>query len=151
MTLNKTVDRGIDLIAEVCEYLNGVITSTRKQLDRNDKTLWGEYLHVWTNDEWTCIFEAFDYICDRQGIFLDEQDQKAMDNARFNLKAYAKHTERAMDIRRDTKISKRLGVSTQGQTWHALMVIREIYSQVLGTNCDNRDGEAETPQNTLFL
>ena len=151
MTLTSTADQGIDLISDVCEYLNSVITTTGKQLDKNDATLWGNYLHRWKNAEWQAVFEAFDYICSDQGIFLDEADQKAIDNARFNLKMYSKHTERAMDIRRGTQLAKKLRAYTQGNTWQALMVIRDVYSRVIGSSIKNLDQEPKTPANTLFV
>ena len=151
MTLTVKEDQGIDLISDVCEYLNSVITSTGKQLDKNDATLWGNYLHKWKNDEWQCVFDAFEYILNDQGIFLDPADQKAIDNARFNLKMYSKHTERAMDIRRGTQLAKKLKAYTQGNTWQALMVIRDVYTKVIGSRIKNEDQTPQTPRDTLFL
>ena len=146
-----SIEQGIQHIDNICDHLNTVITQTGKQLDKNDATLWGEYLHKWKNDDWRSVFLAFDHVCDRAGIFLDEDQQRAIDNARFNLKMYSKHTERAMDIRRGTTMARKLKTYTQGNTWHALMVIRDVYSEVIGDGIRNEDQQPKTPGNTLFV
>ena len=149
--MDKSIERGLDHIERICDYLNSLIVSTNQAIDRNDKTLWGEYLHKWRNADWEDVLNAYEHLVDKTGYHPSDEEHRAWEQARWNLGAYSKHVSNAMDIRRGTRNSTRLGTHTQGATWHFLMTLRDVYSKLLKIDIENAPGYGETPQNTLFL
>jgi len=88
--MDKSIERGLDHIESICDYLNTLIVSTNREIDRNDKTLWGEYLHKWKNSDWEDVLNAYEYVLDKTGYHPSEQEHRAWEQARWNLGAYSK-------------------------------------------------------------
>lgn len=138
----NSLDKGIDLIAGITEFLNDYIRNNG-EIPINLKPLWDDYLHSWNNVEWHCVLEALEHITTISGYTMTPVQQRAVDAAKHNLQKYSSISNRAMDIRRNSPIAKRYGVYTQGDTWRLIMNLREMYCDWLKIDLPNSDSSRE--------
>jgi len=137
MTRTHSQELGLDHIESLCETLNRIIQDTNDSIPSNNKTIWGEYLHVWDNGDWRAVFDAYEHLVRATGCELTDGERTAWHRAKDNLDTLEQVHPRAMDIRRDTEPARRLGTHTQGATWHYIMTLREVYNRLTGQTIPN--------------
>lgn len=121
---------------EICQYitdtLNNLITSTGKQIDRNEKAIWDGFLHKASNEDWDDMFAAFKDVIDTKGIHLTQHQQLKFDEAYTTFKRDRHHRERCMDVEVKFKSTKKLA-------WAMIMTIREVFNEVNKVSIPNQD------------
>lgn len=123
---------GLILMEHITNVLNNLITTTGKQIDRDEKVIWDEFLHQLTNDEWDSMFMAFKEIVDKHGILLTHHQQRKYDEAYTTFQKDKLKREKCMDI-----LNKFM--NTRTLAWGMIMVIREVVNQANKVDVPNVD------------
>lgn len=123
---------GIVLCEHITEVLNTLITSTGKQIDKNEPKIWDDFLHQLTNDEWESMFMAFKEVVAKHDILLTNHQQRKFDEAYTTFQKDKLKRESCMDIRNKFMNTKQLA-------WGMIMTIREVINQVNKKEVPNVD------------
>ena len=127
-----SVQDGVLLMDHITDILNDLITSTGKQIDRNEKIIWDGFLHQVLNDEWESMFMAFKELVAKNNIFLTHHQQRKFDEAYLTFQKDKVKRERCMDIRNRFMNTKELA-------WSMIMTIREVNNLSKGRDIPNVD------------
>lgn len=126
----------IEVGNELCEYitgvLNNIITTTGKQIAKDNKEIWDGFLHKVDNEDWAAMFEAFKHKLANSDQFLSQHQQDKFDRAYTTFKRDSQLRERCMDIRTQHKNTKDLA-------WAMIHVIREVWNADKGIDIPNVD------------
>jgi hypothetical protein len=123
---------GLILCEHITTVLNTLITTKGKQLDKNEKAIWDDFLHQLTNDEWESMFMAFKHLVDKHRILLTDHQQRKFDEAYMTFQKDKHKRERCMDIRNKF-------MNTKNLAWSMIMIIREIHNLTTNTDVPNVD------------
>lgn len=119
---------GIDKIGDISECLNDIILNTGLQIDINNPTIWGEYLHRWDNQDWEDMLAGFNAI---------------MESAPDKVKPYHKnnYTKANTALKRDKNLSDRvLDKKAHKRTaWAMIHTFREVWNNIHDKNIPNED------------
>ena len=123
---------GLILCQHITDILNNIIISTGKQIDKNEKSIWDDFLHQINNDEWESMFMGFKETVAKHRVFLTHHQQRKFDEAYTTFQKDKHKRERCMDIRNKF-------MNTKDTAWAMIMVIREITNQATGIDIPNVD------------
>ena len=134
-----SVQDGVLLMDHITDILNDLITSTGKQIDRDEKIIWDGFLHQVLNDEWESMFMAFKELVAKNNIFLTHHQQRKFDEAYLVFQKDKVKRERCMDIRNRFMNTKELA-------WSMIMTIREVNNLSKGRDIPNVDAAKPQPK-----
>jgi hypothetical protein len=120
------------LCEHITEVLNTLITTTGKQIDKDEPQIWDGFLHQITNDEWESMFMAFKQIVEDHKIHLTHHQQRKFDEAYMTFQKDKVKRERCMDIRNRFMNTKTLA-------WGMIMTVREVVNASKGQDIPNVD------------
>lgn len=123
---------GLILCEYITQILNNIITTTGKQIDKDEPAIWDDFLHQLTNDEWESMFMAFKSLLDKHNILLTHHQQRKFDEAYITFQKDKHKRQRCMDIRNKF-------MNTKAMSWGMIMTIREIVNQANKQNIPNVD------------
>ena len=126
------ITQGNELNQYITDTLNGLITTTGRQIDKNEKIIWDEFLHIIDNDNWADMFAAFKHALDSQSIFLNSLQERRYTEALRTFERDSLLRERCMDILNKAK-------NTRTLAWGMIMTIREVYNEKNKVNIPNVD------------
>lgn len=123
---------GLILLEHITGVLNNLIIKSGKQIDRDEKAIWDDFLHQLTNDEWESMFMAFKELVSKHGIFLSHHQQRKYDEAYTTFQKDKHKREKCLDI-----LNKFM--NTRTLAWGMIMVIREVVNQANKVDVPNVD------------
>jgi hypothetical protein len=123
---------GIGQWRNISECLNGIIASTGKEIDINNRTIWQEYLHKWTNKDWEDMIGAVLSVKQEDPTLFKAYHDSAIAEAKTAL-LKGDPSKRIMD----TKLNKRIA-------WRSIMTLREVWNQMN----DTAEAKPNTPKTT---
>ena len=125
--------KGLEQVFDVARMLNSVITDTNEPININNKQIWGEYLHVFSNEDWDNMLTALEEMQDMEPGAFRSHDSDNIRQARLNL-----------DMSKPRSLDKR---ETKRHAWAAIMTMRETYNRCAGIDLPNAAGQAPKPTN----
>lgn len=123
---------GLILLEHITTVLNNLITSKGKQIDRDEKVIWDDFLHQLTNDEWESMFMAFKQLVDKHSIILTNHQDRKFSEAYTTFQKDKHKREKCLDI-----LNKFM--NTRSLAWGMIMVIREVVNQANKVDIPNVD------------
>lgn len=120
-------ERGVELWEQLTETLNREITATGKKIDINNKTIWNQWLHQMTNQDWEDMLAAFAECYQEDPSIAEPWHLNNVERARSTL-LRGDPTKRILD----QKINKKLA-------WATMMTLRETLNKIRGVHCPNQD------------
>lgn len=135
------ISQGNELNQYITDTLNGLITSTGRQIDKNERVIWDEFLHILDNNNWADMFEAFKKVLETENIFLNSIQERRYTEARTTFERDSQLRDRCMDILNKAK-------NTRVLAWGMIMVIREVYNEKNKINIPNVDRAVKTVKST---
>ncbi len=132
-------DRGVDLMAEITYVLNDIILSTGEAIDINNKTIWDNYLHKYSNEDWADMLSAVAGMYEGMPSIFKRFHEDAWVQASMTLERFAPSQNRVLDH----KDHKR-------KAWKMIMAIRELLNDFNGVKIDNKAQPAKKPPTTCF-
>lgn len=130
------------LIEHITDVLNNIITTTGRQIDRDEAAIWDGFLHQLNNDEWESMFMAFKELVAKHNIFLSHHQQRKFDDAYTTFKRDSLKRERCMDIRNKF-------MNTKNLAWGMIMTIREVVNQANKVDIPNVDAPKQATTKTV--
>jgi len=126
----ELLDPGRILINEITEVLNDIILSTGKTIPINNTTIWNEYLHKWSNDDWADMLAAFVDMCDARPELVKPFHNHAVESAIMIMhkNSLLKNEPRILDTKQNKKIA-----------WKMIMAMRELSNAHNNINIPNED------------
>lgn len=133
---------GLERVFEVAQMLNNIIKTTNQPIDINNKQIWGEYLHKFSNEDWDDMLTALEEMRKIEPGAFTAYHNNNMITARQHLdKGELQGKTRALDKR-----------ETKRTAWAMIMTMRECYNRAAGVDLPNTAGQAAAPpiDNTNF-
>lgn len=130
------------MLVDITTYLNTVIKKTGKAIEINNKVLWDNYFHKWSNDDWDLMLTALEELQRVQPHLFEHYHNRSIEQARNAWMTQKSATDRVLDSKRH-----------KGKAWACVMTIREVINKVLDLHVPNEDRtviERTEPQPTLF-
>jgi len=130
MATIEPLDPGRILINEITQVLNDIILSTGKTIPLNNSTIWDQYLHKWTNQDWADMLDAFIDMCDKRPDLAKPFHQQACETAVMIMhkNSLLKNEPRILDSKANKKTA-----------WKMIMAMRELSNAHNGINIPNED------------
>jgi hypothetical protein len=110
------LEQGVEIWGDVAEMLNDIYNADGK-IDKDDKRIWGPYLHTWTNEQWRLMLQAVVELYDQHPEMFESYHIPKVMAAVIVLKEHNEHPRIL-----DTKEHKRTA-------WAMIMVLREVWSK----------------------
>lgn len=133
--------QGNDLNQYITDTLNNLITSTGQQINKNERVIWDEFLHIIDNDNWADMFAAFKDTLDHHDIFLNSIQERRYREALATFERDSKLRERCMDVLTKAK-------NTRTLAWGMIMTVREVYNEKNKITIPNQDRAVKTVKST---
>lgn len=122
------IAKGLDQIDSIARCLNDIIVTTGRKIDINNKTIWNEYLHQWTNEDWTDMLAGFKAIDESQPDLLKQYQKNNFERAVVTLKKDQHLSNHALDKKNNKKIA-----------WAMIQTFREVWNALHGKDIPNED------------
>jgi hypothetical protein len=132
-------DRGVDLATEITLTLNRIILETGEAIDINNHTIWGEYLHRYTNQDWEDMLSAMEGLHEHLPGMFKPYHEHALLEARMTLDKHSLAQSRVLDH----KDHKR-------KAWKMIMAMRELINDFNGVRIDNKAQPAKPRMESKF-
>ena len=126
-------------MAEITYVLNDIILSTGEAIDINNKTIWDNYLHKYSNEDWADMLSAVEGMYEGMPSIFKRFHEDAMVQARMTLDKFAPSQNRVLDH----KDHKR-------KAWKMIMAIRELLNDFNGVKIDNKAQPAKKKPTSCF-
>jgi hypothetical protein len=111
---------------QVSETLNGIITSTGKEIDINNRVIWDQFLHRWSDSDWQDIIATVLAVkSENPDLFASYHDTAIAAARAALLKSHS--GSRVMDTKPNKKIS-----------WRTIMTLREVWNQMNDIKIPNK-------------
>jgi len=121
------IERGMREIEILTDYLNNVIITTGRPIDRDNHTLWKKFFHHYDNVDWTNMIGAMDLIKEHYPEAFKIFHSQAIADAREILSDQDNQRGRILDTR-----------PHKNRAWKAAMAIREVVNTVNGLDIPNK-------------
>ena len=132
--------KGLERVFEVAQMLNDVIKTTNQPIDINNKTIWGDYLHKFSNEDWDDMLTAMEEMRKIEPGAFSAYHNNNIINARQHLdKGQLQGKTRSLDKR-----------ETKRHAWAMIMTMRECYNRAAGIDLPNKAGQAPAPAKNNF-
>lgn len=130
--IQRQTEQGITLWGDISETLNGMIRSNG-QIQINNETIWGEYLHKWNNEEWALVLAVLRDLMEAEpGLFKSFHENAVLEAETVLIKYWNEHA-RVLDKRAHKK-----------KAWKLLMTMREVWNKARGLDIPNEDSSKIT-------
>lgn len=126
-------ERGLELWESLTATLNEQITVTGKKIDINNPTIWNNWLHQLTNQDWEDMLAAFAECFQEDSNIAKAYHVNNVERARSTL-LRGDPNKRILD----QKINKKIA-------WATMMTLREVMNGIRDVNIPNED--APKPKN----
>ncbi len=124
------VAKGLDQIGSIAECLNDIILSTKQSLQKDNKTIWEEYLHRWDNQDWLDMLAGFNAIAESSPESVRAYHKNNAEMARTAILKNKAKSDRVLD----TKPHKH-------KAWAMINTFREVWNNLHDKNIPNEDSK----------
>jgi hypothetical protein len=126
---------GLERVFEVAQMLNNIIKATNQPIDINNKQIWGDYLHKFSNEDWDDMLTALEEMRKIEpGAFTAYHNNNMITARQVLDKGQLQGKTRVLDKR-----------ETKRYAWAMIMTMRECYNRAAGTPLPNTAGQAPAP------
>lgn len=120
--------RGVTVWQDIAETLNNIITTSGKQININNKSIWDGFLHRWDNNDWEDMLAAFNEVQQLDPDAVKAYHRNNAENCRLMILKFKHASERVMDKK-----------AHKGQAWAMIMSLREVWNTLHDINIPNED------------
>ena len=122
------VEQGIEFWGDLAEALNNEIYQ-HGEIQKNNKNIWDNYLHKWTNWEYACVLGVLRELMDTNPEFFRGNHESAVLAAEQIL---CKNWESPKDRTLDKRVYK-------DTAWKLIMTMREVWNRANDKSVPNSD------------
>jgi len=113
-------ENGIELFGKIAKIqVEWKMANGGKDIERDNDTIWGGFLHRLTNDDWLDILTVFPMIVKEHHVFLKTYQENGLKRTCETLERYW-DIPRCLDIKNGRMDNKKI-------QWQMIMIIREVY------------------------
>ena len=130
------------MLVDITNYLNTIIRTTGKQIDINNRELWNQYFHRWSNEDWDIMLTALEELIRTQPHLFEAWHLRNVQAARSAWHAQKNSADRVLDTKRH-----------KPKAWACVMTIREVVNKILDIDLPNDSAKVQVntePQPTNF-
>jgi hypothetical protein len=119
------LESGVELWDQIATQLNTIIKEDG-ELHIDDKRIWDQYLHRWTNEEWMLLVQAAYKLYEQHPDLFRAFHKAALEDAILAL-SMSKGNTRVLDTRKN-----------KGVEWKMIMMLREVWNAAQGVYIANQ-------------
>ena len=123
--MTNQLEKGLDRWQEIATALNTIIKK-EGQIEINNPTIWGGFLHKWENEDWEQALTAVATLLEQHPDLFKKFHKEAFRDAASTLVKHMDTTDRVLDKRMFKKIA-----------WRMIMTMREVWNEAQGNYVPN--------------
>jgi len=128
------LEEGVKHWSDMAKALNEEILE-HGEIQKNNKTIWDNYLHQWTNWEYATVLGVMRDLMDSNPEYFRGNHESAILTAETVLmRNWESEKDRVLDQRRFKEVA-----------WKLIMTMREVWNRVQGIDLPNSDQSRRRP------